>query len=61
MKLLKQLTPVDIAVGPFVDETDGKTAEPALTLTQADFRLKKNGGAWAQKNQASSASHEENG
>ena len=58
---LKQSTAVDIAVGPFVADTDGKTAQTALTLTQADFRLKKNGGAWAQKNQASSASHEENG
>lgn len=61
MKLLKQSTAVDIAVGPFVDDTDGKTAETGLTLTQADIRLKKNAGAWAQKNQASSASHEENG
>lgn len=59
--LLKQSTAVDIGIGPFVDDTDGKTAETALSLTQADFRLKKNGGAWAQKNQASSATHEENG
>jgi hypothetical protein len=58
---LKQSTAVDIGLGPFLDETDGKTAETALTLTQADIRLKKNGGAWAQKNQASSATHEENG
>lgn len=58
---LRQSTAVDIAIGPFVDSTDGVTAETALTLTQADFRLKKNGGAWAQKNQASSATHEENG
>lgn len=61
MMLLKQSTAVDIGIGPFVDDTDGKTAETALSLTQADFRLKKNGGAWAQKNQASSATHEENG
>lgn len=58
---LKQSTAVDIALGPFLDETDGKTAETALTLSQADIRLKKNGGNWAQKNQASSATHEENG
>jgi len=31
MKLLKQSTAVDIAVGPFVDDTDGKTA-PMLGL-----------------------------
>lgn len=58
---LKQSTAVDIALGPFVDATDGVTAETALTIAQADVRLKKNAGAWAQKNQASSATHEENG
>lgn len=57
---LKQSTAVDIALGPFLDTGD-LTAETALTITQADVRLKKNGGAWAQKNQASSATHEENG
>jgi hypothetical protein len=61
MNLLKQSTAVDIGLGPFVDNTDGFTAETALTIAQADVRLKKNGGAWAQKNQASSATHEENG
>lgn len=58
---LKQSTAVDIALGPFVDSTDGVTAETALTIAQADVRLKKNAGAWAQKSQASSATHEENG
>lgn len=58
---LKQSTAVDIALGPFLDETDGKTAETALSIAQADVRLKKNAGNWAQKNQASSATHEENG
>lgn len=58
---LKQSTAVDIALGPFVDSTDGATAETALTIAQADVRLKKNAGAWAQKSQASSATHEENG
>ena len=61
MNWLKQSTAVDIGLGPFVDSTDGFTAETALTILQADVRLKKNGGAWAQKNQASSATHEENG
>jgi hypothetical protein len=58
---LKQSTAVDIAIGPFIDDTDGKTAETALTISQADIRLKKNAGAWAQKTQASTATHEENG
>lgn len=61
MNWLRQSTAVDIGLGPFVDSTDGFTAETALTIAQADVRLKKNGGAWAQKNQASSATHEENG
>jgi hypothetical protein len=60
-KWLKQSTAVDLPVGPFLDETDGKTAETALTITQPDVRLKKNGGAWAQKNAAQTLSHEENG
>lgn len=58
---LKQSTSVDIGIGPFVDSTDGVTAETALTITQPDIRLKKNGGAWAQKNAAQTLSHEENG
>ncbi|MGH8523563.1 MAG: hypothetical protein ACREXY_04910, partial [Gammaproteobacteria bacterium] len=58
---LKQSTAVDIGFGPFVDETDGKTAETALTITQPDIRLKKNAGNWAQKNAAQTLTHEENG
>jgi hypothetical protein len=59
--LLKQSTAVDIAMGPFLDESDGKTVEGGLTITQPDIRLKKNGGAWAQKNAAQTLTHEENG
>lgn len=58
---LKQSTAVDVGFGPFLDDTDGKTAESALTITQPDIRLKKNGGAWAQKNAAQTLTHEENG
>lgn len=58
---LKQSTAVDIAIGPFVDATDGVTPETGLTIAQADVRLKKNNGAWAQKNDNTSAVHEENG
>jgi hypothetical protein len=61
MRWLKQSTSVDVPIGPFLDSTDGVTAETALTLTQPDIRLKKNGGAWAQKNAAQTLSHEENG
>ena len=58
---LRQSTAVDIALGPFVDATDGVTPETGLTISQADVRLKKNAGAWAQKSDATSAAHEENG
>lgn len=58
---LKQSTAVDVKVGPFLDDTDGKTAETALTITQPDILLGKNGGAFAQKNAAQTLSHESNG
>jgi len=61
MRLLRQNTSVDVPVGPFLDDTDGKTAETGLTITQPDIRLKKNGGAWAQKNAVQTLTHEENG
>jgi hypothetical protein len=59
--VLRQSTAVDIGIGAFVDATDGVTAETGLTLSQADVRLKKNGGAWAQKNDSNACTHEENG
>lgn len=61
MRYLKQSTSVDVPIGPFLDEVDARTAETALTITQPDIRLKKNGANWAQKNAAQTLSHEENG
>ena len=61
MRYLKQSTSVDLPIGPFLDQTDGFTAETALTITQPDIRLKKNGGNWDQKNAAQTLTHEENG
>lgn len=58
---IKQSTAITIKIGPFVDDTDGKTAETALTLSQADIVLSKNGGAFAQKNESSSATHDTKG
>lgn len=58
---LRQSTSVDVGIGPFVDSIDGFTPKTALTITQPDIRLKKNGGAWAQKNAAQTLTHEENG
>lgn len=58
---LRQSTSVDLPIGPFLDPTDGVTPETTLTITQPDIRLKKNGGAWAQKAAAQTLTHEENG
>lgn len=58
---LKQSTAATIKLGPFVDATDGVTAETALTISQADIRLSKNGGAFAQTNNAAGATHDEAG
>ena len=58
---LKQSTSVSVVLGPFVDSTDGVTAETALTISQADVRLSKNAGAFAQKNDSGSCAHMENG
>lgn len=58
---LKQSTASTIILGPFVDETDGRTAESALTISQADIRLSKNSAAFAQTNNSAGATHMENG
>lgn len=62
MICLKQSTATTIVAGPFVDETDGKTAETALTISQADVLLWKQGGTtFGAKNESSSATHRSNG
>jgi len=61
MQWLKQSTAVTLKIGPFLDASDGDTAETALTISQADVRLAKNGGAFAQKNDATACTHDENG
>ena len=58
---LKQSTAYTFRMGPFLDETDGKTAETGLTISQADVRLSKGGGNFAQKNESSASSHDEIG
>lgn len=61
MLWLKQSTAVTIPLGPFVDSADGNTAETSLTIAQADIRLSKNGGTYAQSNNAAGATHLEGG
>src|SRR3990172_9453559 len=58
---LKQSTAVTVKMGPFLDSTDGNTQETLLTISQADIRLSKNGGAYAQTNNVAGATHDEKG
>ena len=58
---IKQSTASTVKLGPFLDDTDGKTAETGLTISQADIRISKNGGAFAQSNNTAGATHNENG
>jgi hypothetical protein len=60
MNFLRQSTAVDLAIGPFLDD-DGITPATGLSITQAECRLKKNNGAWAQVNDDTTATHEEEG
>lgn len=39
-----------VMLGPFIDETDGKTAKTALTIANTDVKLSKNGAAIGNKN-----------
>ena len=61
MQWLKQSTAITLKIGPFLDSTDGNTVEGGLTISQADVRLSKNGGNIAQKNEATSCTHDELG
>lgn len=58
MNLLKQSTSATIKLGVFVDDTDGKTAETGLTISQADIKLSKNGGTLTQSNNTAGATHD---
>lgn len=53
MNILKQSTAAILKLGPFVDSTDGVTAETGLTIAQADIQISKAGGAFAQTSDSS--------
>jgi hypothetical protein len=61
MLFLKQSTACTLKIGPFIDNSDGITPLTALTVLQANIRLSKNGSDMAQKNDATSATHDELG
>ena len=49
---LKQSTAFTFELGPFLDDTDGKTAEASLTIAATDVYVSKAGAALAAKNDA---------
>ena len=62
MRKLRQSTATTLLLGPFLDATDGVTSETALTISQSDVLLWKEGGTTlAQKNEATSCTHRSNG
>jgi hypothetical protein len=58
---LKQSTAFTFRVGPFLDSTDGVTAETALSIAQADIQISKNGGAFAQTSASPTTTHDADG
>lgn len=51
MNILKQSTSANVMLGPFLDDTDGKTAEGALSIANTVVWLSKNGGDFAYKHE----------
>lgn len=60
-RLLKQSTAFTFRIGPFVDSTDGVTAETGLSIAQADIQLSKAGGAFAQTSASPTTTHDADG
>lgn len=55
---LKQSTASqEVALGPFVDDTDGKTAETALTISNTDIKLHKAGATTLANKNSGGATH----
>ena len=57
-QLLRQSTAVTLQVGPFIDDTDGKTAEIALDIDEGSILLSKNGGAFTLKSDTTHGVHD---
>lgn len=60
-QLLKQSTAFTFRAGPFVDSTDGVTAETALSIAQADIQISKAGGAFSQTSASPTTTHDADG
>lgn len=55
---LEQSTTPTICLGPFIDDTDGKTAETGLTTARTYVYLSKNGGDLTQKTETTALAHD---
>lgn len=61
LKVLRQSTASQsVKLGPFLDDTDGKTPETALTIANTDIKISKAGGAYGNKN-SGGGTHDVNG
>jgi len=50
-----------VKMGPFVSDADAKTPLTNLSIVQSDVKISKNNGPFAQKSDATTATHDENG
>jgi len=58
---LKQSLAYTFRFGPFLDESDGKTAETGLTIEDSHIRVSKAGGNFIDKAETSNSAHDEAG
>ena len=58
---IKQSTAYTFRLGPFLDDTDGKTAETGLTIEDSHIRVSKAGANFIDKNETTNAAHDEAG
>jgi hypothetical protein len=47
----------EVLLGPFLDDTDGKTAETALTIANTDIKVWKHGGTTEASKNSGGATH----
>jgi len=58
---LRQSTAYTFRMGPFLDDSDGKTVEDGFTIEDAHIRVSKAGGNFIEKNESSNSSYDETG
>lgn len=58
---LRFQTAANIKMGPFVDREDGASPETGMSISLSNVQVSKNGGAFAQKHQSSTPTHDVDG